>query len=86
MCRCLPPPDLWLLIGCLAALLPCAPATHRDPGLATCLHSWLSFLTGKAVANRLVFHSQLLDLLRAQQSGDGVDYVSQASSRAIDYN
>ena len=38
---------------------------------------WLSFLSGKAVSNRLAFHSQLLELLRAQQQGDGVQYVTQ---------
>ena len=38
---------------------------------------WLSFLSGKAVSNRLAFHSQLLESLRAQQQGDGVQYVTQ---------
>ena len=38
---------------------------------------WKSFLTGKAVANRLAFHSQLVELLEAQQRGDGLSFVEQ---------
>jgi len=38
---------------------------------------WLSFFTGKAVSNRLVFHDLLTKLLQAQQRGDGLEYVSQ---------
>ena len=37
---------------------------------------WQSFLTGKAVANRLSFHGELTDLLRAQQAGDGLRYIA----------
>ena len=38
---------------------------------------WLSFLSGKAVANRLAFRDQLAVLLAAQQRGDGLAFVQQ---------
>lgn len=38
---------------------------------------WVSFLSGKAVANRLSFHYELTQLLSAQQRGDGVEYIEQ---------
>ena len=38
---------------------------------------WLSFVSGKAFANRLAFHDELTQLLKAQESGDGLEYIAQ---------
>ena len=38
---------------------------------------WVSFLSGKAVSNRLAFHGELTRLLDAQRQGDGVEYIEQ---------
>ena len=42
---------------------------------------WFSFLSGKAFANRLAFHDQLLTLLSAQEEGDGIRYPPRGLDR-----
>jgi hypothetical protein len=69
---------------CVAAPLPLLPPLRRACCLPpprsfvlASLQDWISFLSGKAVRNRLAFHDELSSLLQAQRHGDGLQYIRQ---------